>query len=82
MSALFHFNSMLIVILLTICSCAYLHQKFPNAFQYKEGFLGLLWKFARIGERLSPWVSLSCLFMGSAFLFSYLIQLFSFKQKQ
>ena len=32
-------------------------------------FRGLFWKFARVGERLSPWVALACLGMAFSILF-------------
>jgi len=32
-------------------------------------FKGLFWKFARIGERLSPWVSIACIFMAFTVIF-------------
>lgn len=32
-------------------------------------FKGLFWKFARIGERLSPWVSVACIFMAFTVIF-------------
>ena len=32
-------------------------------------FRGMFWKMARIGERLSPWVSLGCFCMGFAVVF-------------
>ncbi|KAK4535816.1 hypothetical protein CDCA_CDCA06G1841 [Cyanidium caldarium] len=71
MSALFHFNSLLIVILLTICTCAYIRALQPRLLdRNKVGFLGVFWKAARIGERLSPYVALSCVAMGAAVLLS------------
>lgn len=30
--------------------------------------LGLFWKAARVGERLSPYVSLACIIMGVALM--------------
>lgn len=65
MSALFNFQSLLAVILLMICTCAYIRSVFPAIIdKHKTGALGTFWKFARIGERLSPWVGLSCLVMA------------------
>ncbi|KAJ2615266.1 hypothetical protein EV177_001653 [Coemansia sp. RSA 1804] len=55
MSALFNFQSLLLVILLTICTCTYLRAQAPALIdRNKTGVMGLLWKSARIGERLSP----------------------------
>lgn len=67
MSALFKFQSMLEVILLMICACAYLRSLSPSLLdRNRQGFLGVFWKAARIGERLSPFVALSCVVMGCA----------------
>lgn len=66
MSALFNFYSLLQVILLLICSCTYIHIQWPSLLdRYKgHGILGVFWKFARIGERASPYVSLTCIAMA------------------
>ncbi|OTA91034.1 hypothetical protein M434DRAFT_76976, partial [Hypoxylon sp. CO27-5] len=71
-SALFNFQSLLLVILLLICTCAYVHQIFPTILdRNKQGtkqdnhrLMGIFWKAARIGERLSPYISLCCVFMA------------------
>jgi hypothetical protein len=34
-----------------------------------RSFKGLFWKFARVGERLSPWVSIACLCMAVSVVF-------------
>jgi hypothetical protein len=71
MSALFNFNALLIVILLVICSCTYIHALQPRLLdRNRSGFFGVFWKAARIGERLSPYVSLSCIAMGLSVLIS------------
>lgn len=36
----------------------------PSPPQKTHSFRGLFWKAARIGERLSPWVSIACVAMG------------------
>ncbi|KAK0740515.1 putative S-adenosylmethionine-dependent methyltransferase [Schizothecium vesticola] len=65
MTALFNFQSLLLIILLLICTSTYLHSIFPAIMdRNKEGFKGIFWKCARIGERLSPYISLCCLFMA------------------
>ncbi|TGZ66138.1 hypothetical protein CRM22_005492 [Opisthorchis felineus] len=70
MSALFNFQSLLSVILLLICTCAYVRHFSPALLDsHKHGFLGLFWKCARIGERKSPYVALSCVIMAIAVLF-------------
>ena len=32
-------------------------------------FKGLFWKFARVGERLSPWISVACFCMAFSVVF-------------
>ncbi|CAN8244174.1 unnamed protein product [Cochlearia groenlandica] len=68
-SALFNFHSFLTVVLLVICTCTYLKMQFPAILEQKTGFRGFFWKAARIGERLSPWVSVGCLMMGVSIIF-------------
>ncbi|GHJ86256.1 hypothetical protein NliqN6_2658 [Naganishia liquefaciens] len=71
MSALFNFQSLLLVLLLLICTCTYVRGTMPSIVdRNKEGFLGLFWKCARIGERLSPYVSLACVAMAVSILMS------------
>ncbi|KAJ3103489.1 hypothetical protein HDU97_010072 [Phlyctochytrium planicorne] len=51
MLALFNFMSLLLVILLTICTCTYIRAQFPSLIdRNKTGLLGLFWKAARIGS--------------------------------
>ncbi|KAK0401508.1 hypothetical protein QR680_015828 [Steinernema hermaphroditum] len=58
LSAIFNFQSLISVLLLLICTCTYLRSLVPNIIdRNKEGLLGVFWKCARIGERLSPWIS-------------------------
>ncbi|PWN48975.1 DUF1242-domain-containing protein [Violaceomyces palustris] len=64
-SALFNFQSLLLVILLVICTCTYVRATAPALIdRNKTGLLGLFFKGARIGERLSPYVSLACIIMA------------------
>eukprot|EP00842_Homolaphlyctis_polyrhiza_P001579 jgi/Hompol1/2421/HPOL_005941-RA len=64
-TAIFNFQSILQIVLLVICSCTYVHSQFPSLLdKNRSGFLGLLWKAARIGERLSPYVSICCVAMA------------------
>ncbi|WFD38689.1 uncharacterized protein MJAP1_001651 [Malassezia japonica] len=64
-SALFNFQSLLLVILLTICTCTYVRATAPVLIdRNKKGFLGVFFKAARIGERLSPYCSIACLIMA------------------
>lgn len=70
MTAIFNFESMVTVTLLLICTCAYLRGMFPSLLdRNKTGFLGIFWKCARIGERLSPWVAFACISLGIKKLF-------------
>ncbi|KAH8090567.1 hypothetical protein HD553DRAFT_266775 [Filobasidium floriforme] len=64
-SALFNFQSLLLVWLLLICTCTYVRGTAPGLVdRNKEGFLGIFFKCSRIGERLSPYVSLACIAMA------------------
>ena len=45
------------VVLYSICHCRRLTH-------LKSRFLGIFWKCARIGERLSPYISICCIFMA------------------
>lgn len=49
-AALFNFQSLLTVLLLMICTCAYVHHIRPQLLDsHKTGYRGLFWKLARIG---------------------------------
>lgn len=55
------------MLLLFICACAFLHRKvgpYKLGDPQTQGMQGILWKAARIGERLSPWVSAGCFVMA------------------
>nr|XP_019013729.1 uncharacterized protein I206_01800 [Kwoniella pini CBS 10737]OCF52510.1 transmembrane protein [Kwoniella pini CBS 10737] len=53
------------ILLLMICTCTYIRGTAPGLIdRNREGFLGLFFKCARIGERLSPYVSLACIAMA------------------
>ncbi|KAL8614222.1 hypothetical protein ACOMHN_026439 [Nucella lapillus] len=69
-SALFNFQSLLTVVLLLICTCAYLRSIAPSLLdRNKTGLMGTFWKCARIGERKSPWVASCCVAMAVSILF-------------
>ncbi|KAJ3396798.1 hypothetical protein HDU92_001902, partial [Lobulomyces angularis] len=64
-SALFNFESLMTVILLLICTCTYIRGLFPTIMDKNQvGFAGMFWKAARIGERLSPYISIWCIVMA------------------
>ncbi len=70
MSAIFNFQSLLSVLLLLVCTCAYVRGLWPSLLdRNKSGLLGTFWKCARVGERLSPYVALCCLGMAVHTLF-------------
>ncbi|KAL5267147.1 hypothetical protein ACHWQZ_G004249 [Mnemiopsis leidyi] len=53
-----------------ICTCTYIRQHMPSLLdKNKKGILGVFWKSARIGERLSPFVGLWCVAMAFTVLF-------------
>nr|XP_025848799.1 protein kish-A [Vulpes vulpes] len=69
-SAIFNFQSLLTVILLLICTCAYIRSLAPSLLdRNKTGLLGIFWKCARIGERKSPYVAVCCIVMAFSILF-------------
>ncbi|XP_011496040.1 PREDICTED: protein kish-A [Ceratosolen solmsi marchali] len=70
MFALFNFQSLLTIILLSVCTCTYTRLIFPSLVdKNKNGLLGVLWKCARVGERKSPYVAVGCCFMAMSILF-------------
>ncbi|KAF2864216.1 DUF1242-domain-containing protein [Piedraia hortae CBS 480.64] len=65
MLGILKFQTFLLVVLLFICTCTYVHSAFaPILDRNKTGALGTFWRAARIGERLSPYVSLCCIAMA------------------
>ncbi|XP_075929125.1 protein kish-A-like [Petromyzon marinus] len=69
MSAVFNFQSLLTVLLLLVCTCAYVRSLAPSLLDHhKTGLLGTFWKCARIGERKSPHVAVCCLLMALSIL--------------
>ncbi|XP_032745099.1 protein kish-A-like, partial [Rattus rattus] len=68
--AIFNFQSLLTVILLLICMCAYVQSLAPSVLdRNKTGLFGIFWKCARIGERKSPYVAICCIMMAFSILF-------------
>lgn len=71
MSALFDFQSLVVVLLLFICTCTYFRYFLPSFIdRYKTGFSGVFWKAARIGERKSGYIAAFCFFMAGLTLMS------------
>nr|ADD38949.1 Transmembrane protein 167A [Lepeophtheirus salmonis] len=65
MWVLFNFQALLTVVLLLICTCSYVRGFWPSLLdRRKTGILGSFWKFARVGERLSPYVAFACIAMA------------------
>ena len=57
-------------LLLFICTCTYVKMKAPQLMDsHRTGLRGLFWKAARVGERLSPFVSALCAYMAVQTLF-------------
>ena len=76
MTALFDFASLLVVILLLICTFAYvrawtltrgpdgeLSSWLEAGGKHKGGLRGCAWKAARVGERMSPYIAVCCVLM-------------------
>ncbi|KAJ6036026.1 S-adenosylmethionine-dependent methyltransferase, partial [Penicillium herquei] len=64
-TALFNLQSLVLVILLLICTSTYAHSIMPGIMDRNQnGLFGIFWKCARIGERLSPYVSICCFLMA------------------
>ena len=69
MTAIFSFGGVITMLLLAICTCTYLHMHFAALLdRSKTGVTGVAWKFARIGERASPYVAVGCASMGVVLL--------------
>jgi hypothetical protein len=52
-----------------LCGLLLLRCFAPSSLPPSLSFRGTFWKAARIGERLSPWVSVACIAMGINILF-------------
>uniref|UniRef100_A0A8C0ZTA5 Protein kish n=1 Tax=Castor canadensis TaxID=51338 RepID=A0A8C0ZTA5_CASCN len=69
-SAIFKFQILLTVILLLICTCAYIRSFEPSLLdRNKTGLLGIFWKCTRIGEQKSPCVAVFHIAMAFSILF-------------
>ena len=74
MSALFDLNSFITTLLFFICACTDVELKAPYLLERETtgenkgkggGWVkSVFWKAARVGERLSPYVSIGCLIMA------------------
>ncbi|AHL28935.1 DUF1242 domain-containing protein [Encephalitozoon hellem ATCC 50504] len=65
MSALFSIDSLFRALVLAVCTATYLKQHFPSLVsKNKKGLYSVLYKLSVVGERLSPFVALFCIFLG------------------
>lgn len=56
---------MIIVVLFIICTASYVRAIWPSSVEsHKKGFRGILRSAAVIGDRLSPFVSITCIGMA------------------
>jgi hypothetical protein len=71
MSALFRLDGIILLLLLAICTACKLKQSIPSWFNAnsESRWRVTLWKLARIGERLSPWIAISLVVMAIRRLF-------------
>lgn len=73
MFAILNFESFVRIALLIICTSTYLKRKFPSVFAKKEGWYSFLYKCSIIGERLSFYIAILCLFFGLKRLVKFFI---------
>lgn len=64
MSALFSIGAAVRLIILVVCTSTFLKRRFPSYFNRKDGWRSLVYKSCVIGDRLSPYVSILCFFVG------------------
>ncbi|TBU10897.1 hypothetical protein CWI38_1488p0030, partial [Hamiltosporidium tvaerminnensis] len=65
MSALFNFDSLMRVSVLVICTSTYIKKHFPSMISKEsKGISSVFYKSSVIGERLSPYVSITCIVFG------------------
>ena len=71
MSAILNFESFVYTVILVICTATYIKQLRPSMFQRDSPafYKRFLYKCWIIGDRLSPVVSATCVFMGLRYLF-------------
>ena len=72
MVAIFTLHGMIVVLALFVCTASYLKNYWPSWFvQDSPSFWrSTLWKAARVGERLSHWITLLLIGIAFANLFS------------
>ncbi|NXJ85582.1 KISHA protein, partial [Trogon melanurus] len=70
-SAIFNFQSLLTVVLLLICTCAYIRSLAPSLLdKNKTGYVLIILKIHKLlGERKSPYVAVCCVMMAFSILF-------------
>lgn len=66
MSSLFKFDGIIVFFLILVCTATYAKGIIPSLFikDSPSFYKATLWKLSRIGERLSPWVSIALLVVG------------------
>ncbi|XP_036152856.1 protein kish-A-like [Myotis myotis] len=70
MSAIFNFQSLLTVILLLICTYAYIRSLASSLLdRNKTELFGIFWKCTRTGEQKSSYVAVCCIVMAFSILF-------------
>lgn len=72
MSALFNFTSLVRTTILIICTSAYIKKHVPGVVNKKNKYTSILYKANVAGERLSPYVSILCMYFGVIKLKSFL----------
>ncbi|CAD8144690.1 unnamed protein product [Paramecium octaurelia] len=66
MFGIFNFSTMIVILLLVICTSTYVRQMKPDLINsHRHGFRGFFRRSAVIGDRLSPLVSGLCFIMGA-----------------
>ncbi|ELA48175.1 hypothetical protein VCUG_00413 [Vavraia culicis subsp. floridensis] len=72
MSAFFNFTSLIRLTVLSICTITYIKRHFPSLIgRSNKGMSSIFYKATVIGERLSPYVALMCLFFAVEMFLSF-----------
>lgn len=71
MAVLTNFQALINCLVLFICFSTILKRRFPSLVQQREGIYSIIYKSTVIGERLSFYVSLCCLYIFLSKLLSF-----------